>query len=123
MSFFLLHPNCAQSTSSVFFGSSHQEYKQTTEADTLFNVSLSAVHPNDDGFLEVSNDLLPVRTTRGKEAEQLGEPTSLQGLMGPVCLFSEPLSSAAVHQLSSTSKPAQTVLLLLRTLQYHHSIL
>lgn len=106
----------------MFIGSSHQECKKTTESDTLFNVSLSAVHPNDDGFLEVSNELLPVYTARGKETELLGEPTSLQGLMGPVCLFSEPLSSATVLQLSSTSMPTLAVLLC-RIPQYHHSIL
>lgn len=108
-SLLLYHLPTAQSTSSVFIGSSHEECKKTSEADSLFSVSLSAVRPTDDGFLVVSNDLLPVHTSRGKEVEVLGEPTSLQGLMGPVCLFSEPLSSAAVQQLSSTSKPAPAV--------------
>lgn len=96
----------------MFIGSSSQRSKKTSDADTLFSVSLSAVHPNDDGFLVVSDDLLPVYTPLGKETELLGESTSLQGLMGPVCLFSEPLSSSAVQQLSATSKPALTVLLL-----------
>ena len=118
----LRHCTTVQSTSSVFIGSSHQRGKKTSEADTLFSVSLSAVHPNDDGFLVVSDDLLPVYTPRGKEAELLGEPTSLQGLMGPVCLFSEPLSPAAVQQLSSTSKPALTVLLLSTVLPLQYSV-
>ena len=82
----------------------------TSDTDSLFSVSLSAVHPNDDGFLVVSDGLVPVYTPLGKETELLGESTSLHGLMGPVCLFSEPLSSSAVQQLSSTSKTAVTVL-------------
>ena len=96
----LIFPQLGQTTEWGFLGSGHDRTKATFESDSLFNITVSTIEA-DSGFVVVSDDILPTSTPLGKEGDRWGAMTSLHGLLGPVCLFSEPLSTTTIRNLNS----------------------